>query len=113
MATHLFDGKVVSCCAGGDDYGVTSRVLTFDQSTRQQTASVTIVDDEIGDGVKEFSLLVLPEDSELPSPLAEATVQIIDNESMECVRVGVCEGGSVRGCEGRVSGVCEDGRVSS
>lgn len=70
----------------------------FDQATRQQGASVTIIDNEIGDGIKEFSLLVLPEDSELPSPLAEATVQIIDNESMECVREGVCEGESV--CEG-------------
>ena len=70
-------------------------MLVFDQATRQQGASVTIIDNEIGDGIKEFSLLVLPEDSELPSPLAEATVQIIDNESMECVWEGVCEGGSV------------------
>ena len=72
-------------------------MLTFDQVRRTQTVNVVILDDDVSDGVKEFSLQVLPVDMQLRSPLAESTVQILDNESKhlgvgsyECVCVCVC-----------------------
>ena len=56
-------------------------MLTFDSVRRTQTVNVVILDDDVSDGIKEFFLQVLPIDTQLPSPLAESTVRILDNES--------------------------------
>ena len=56
-------------------------MLTFDSVRRTQTVNVVILDDDVSDGIKEFFLQVLPVDTQLPSPLAESTVRILDNES--------------------------------
>ena len=65
-------------------------MLTFDQVRRTQTVSVVILDDDVSDGVKEFSLQVLPVDTQLRSPLAESTVRIFDNESKYLLAMCVC-----------------------
>ena len=56
-------------------------MLTFDPVRTTQTVSVAVLDDDVSDGIKEFFLQVLPLNTQLPSPLAESTVRIFDNES--------------------------------
>ncbi len=69
---------------GGSDYEVVSQILTFRPDSRTVSTAVPLIDDDLNEGLEEFTLQLVLTDEQLgmPDVLRESTVRIFDDEGM-------------------------------
>lgn len=67
---------------GGLDYEAFSEVLTFRPDSKIVTAQVDLINDELNEGLEDFTLQLVLTDEQLGTPdvLRESTVRIFDDE---------------------------------
>ena len=78
----LLSFHACSLYIGGEDYEPVSQILTFRPNSRIVNSDVILYDDDINEGLEEFTLQLILTDQQLGRPgiLRESTVRIIDNE---------------------------------
>lgn len=70
------------CHTGGQDYEAVSQRLTFKPDTKIVSTIIPLIDDDLNEGLEEFTLQLLLTDEQLgmPGVLRESTVRILDDE---------------------------------
>ena len=74
---------------GGVDYETISRVLNFRPDSRIVTTTIDVYDDDLNEGLEDFTLQLILTDERLgmPDVLRESVVRIFDDEGVcVCVR---------------------------
>ena len=86
---EILEGLDASLClhhhqlhVGGSDYEAVSQVLTFRPDSRIISTAVSLIDDDLNEGLEEFTLQLVLTDEQLgmPDVLRESTVRIFDDE---------------------------------
>ena len=67
---------------GGSDYEAVSQILTFRPDSRTVSVTIPLIDDDLNEGLEEFTLQLVLTDEQLGMPdiLRESTVRILDDE---------------------------------
>lgn len=73
---------IIILLLGGSDYEAVSQTLTFRPDSRTVSTIVPLIDDDLNEGLEEFTLQLVLTDEQLgmPDVLRESTVRIFDDE---------------------------------